>query len=144
MSIGGGSRQFLLLLFFLSPGLLDRPGLFKSQLFVYDKINVVSARDLSRLTCDVDEGDSPADTPAPAHQTEWDGDQLGQPQQEVDQQAADPVQRVRLPSSQQQWLLLPCYLLSPARAADRSEAPADHQREAAWGINCQLTAGPGV
>ena len=85
--------------------------------------------------------EQPDATPAQHRGPFW---HLSARQLQVDQQAADPVQRVRLPGSQKQWLLLPCYLLSPARAADRSEAPADHQREAAWGINFQLTAGPGV
>ena len=47
------------------------------------------------LTCDVDDGDAPADTPAPAHQTEGDGDQLGQRDDQVHQEAAHPVEGVR-------------------------------------------------
>ena len=67
---------------------------------------------LGWLTCDVDDGDTPADAPAPAHQTEGDGDELGQGDDEVDQEAAHPVEGV--------WPL-------PPPGAQGGGAPGNHQ-----------------
>ena len=47
-------------------------------------------------TWDVEYGDPPAYTPAPAHQAERDRDQLGQGDDHVDQEAAQSVERVGL------------------------------------------------